>query len=47
MCSIYRLFRASSSAYLLINSEMLERAYAEGLVSYSAGMEEIFFFIFF
>lgn len=41
VCCIYRLFRASSSAYLLINSAVLEGAYAEGLVSYAGEVEEI------
>lgn len=46
MCCMHRLFRASSSAYLLINSEMLQRACAKGLGSYSAEMEEILLFVF-
>lgn len=46
MCCIHRLLRASSSAYLLINSEMLQRACAEGLGRYSVEMEEILLFIF-
>lgn len=45
MCGMHRLFRASSSAYLLINSEMLERASAEGLASYSEEMEKIWGFL--